>query len=373
MSRVVCLYRTASLLALAIPLCAEAPRVVPDGTDRVGTLTGTIRVHVLNFQDWLTSDSKIEPAKLTLFLDGRALKGVTAIPPAVGGDVLRFDLIRTDDNKAVWNALMRRPGFATRSVEISVGPEAGPRIASSATLALEVIRQPWLFWAASALFLALLAGFMWIAHASDVLREPGPQPTGVRPGGKPNRKAYSLSRFQMAFWFFAVIGAFLFIWMITGDRDTLTPTVLTLIGISAATGLGAFVVDDGKRKSAAAELSSMQVESARAAAEALAAPAGPDRAALEIKAAQAAAKVEGLKTSLISNPSSGFLYDVLSDSNGVSFHRFQIFVWTLVLGIIFVVSVYADLAMPEFNATLLGLMGISSGTYLGFKIPEKTA
>jgi len=27
--------------------------------------------------------------------------------------------------------------------------------------------------------------------------------------------------------------------------------------------------------------------------------------------------------------------------------------------------------MPEFDNTLLALMGISSGTYLGFKIPEQ--
>jgi len=27
--------------------------------------------------------------------------------------------------------------------------------------------------------------------------------------------------------------------------------------------------------------------------------------------------------------------------------------------------------MPEFNTTLLGLMGISSGTYLGAKFPEQ--
>jgi hypothetical protein len=64
--------------------------------------------------------------------------------------------------------------------------------------------------------------------------------------------------------------------------------------------------------------------------------------------------------------------DILSDSHGgVSIHRFQMFAWTLVLGVIFVGSVYTDLSMPEFNATLLGLMGISSGTYLGFKVPEK--
>jgi hypothetical protein len=69
--------------------------------------------------------------------------------------------------------------------------------------------------------------------------------------------------------------------------------------------------------------------------------------------------------------SHGFLRDILADTNGYSFHRFQIFAWTIVLGIIFVSSVYNNLTMPEFSATLLGLMGLSSGTYIGFKFPEQ--
>jgi hypothetical protein len=46
--------------------------------------------------------------------------------------------------------------------------------------------------------------------------------------------------------------------------------------------------------------------------------------------------------------------------------------WTFVLGLIFVKGVYDDLAMPEFNTTLMGLLGLSAGTYLGLKIPEAT-
>ena len=69
--------------------------------------------------------------------------------------------------------------------------------------------------------------------------------------------------------------------------------------------------------------------------------------------------------------SSGFLRDILSDSSGYSFHRFQIFAWTIVLGIIFISSVYNSLTMPEFSPTLLGLMGLSAGTYIGFKVPEQ--
>ena len=69
------------------------------------------------------------------------------------------------------------------------------------------------------------------------------------------------------------------------------------------------------------------------------------------------------------------LLDLLSEDEGsgrvIAFHRFQIVAWTLVLGVVFFSEVKTKLAMPEFNSTLLTLMGISSGTYLGFKISAK--
>lgn len=65
--------------------------------------------------------------------------------------------------------------------------------------------------------------------------------------------------------------------------------------------------------------------------------------------------------------------DILSDGQGVSFHRFQMAVWSVVLGLVFVYEVITRLAMPEFSATLLGLMDLSAGTFLGFKIPESRA
>jgi hypothetical protein len=57
----------------------------------------------------------------------------------------------------------------------------------------------------------------------------------------------------------------------------------------------------------------------------------------------------------------------------VDFHRFQMMTWTLILGVIFIFGVFQQLAMPKFDATLLALMGISSGTYLGFKWPAAEA
>ena len=70
------------------------------------------------------------------------------------------------------------------------------------------------------------------------------------------------------------------------------------------------------------------------------------------------------------NQSEGFFRDIVSDANGVIFHRFQMVAWTLALAVVFVHEVYQNLAMPEFNATLLGLIGISAGTYLGLKTTE---
>jgi ABC-type Mn2+/Zn2+ transport system permease subunit len=74
------------------------------------------------------------------------------------------------------------------------------------------------------------------------------------------------------------------------------------------------------------------------------------------------------------NPASGnFLKDILSDATGVTLHRFQMLVWTVVLGIVFALQVYRNLAMMDFSPELLALQGISGGTYLGFKVPEAPA
>jgi hypothetical protein len=60
--------------------------------------------------------------------------------------------------------------------------------------------------------------------------------------------------------------------------------------------------------------------------------------------------------------------DILSDGIDLSIHRFQMVAWTIVLGVVFLHQVYSRLSMPELPAVLLGLMGLSAGTYLGLKI-----
>ncbi len=77
----------------------------------------------------------------------------------------------------------------------------------------------------------------------------GPQPEGKDENGRPNRKTFSLSRTQMAFWFFLVIVSYVFIWMVSDVYSILTTSVLTLIGISSATAMGTTIIDGNKGKS----------------------------------------------------------------------------------------------------------------------------
>ena len=165
------------------------------------------------------------------------------------------------------------------------------------------------------------------------------------------------------------------------------------MGISAGTALGEALIDSGKDSASQGQLNDLTAE--KGALEQSISEAQTQVSILQAKStmtpedisnrdslakrvdghrarlAQVNKHIETLSLAPGSGISGGFLRDILSDGHGYSVHRFQIFVWTIVLGIIFLSSVYNGLTMPEFSATLLGLMGISSGTYIGFKFPEQ--
>ncbi len=86
--------------------------------------------------------------------------------------------------------------------------------------------------------------FLFLAGRTDIVRD---TTAPLRPDG---RYPYSLAKAQMAFWFFIVISAYFVLWMITGDKDTITSSVVVLIGISAGTALGAALVDVNKNHGA---------------------------------------------------------------------------------------------------------------------------
>jgi hypothetical protein len=75
------------------------------------------------------------------------------------------------------------------------------------------------------------------------------------------------------------------------------------------------------------------------------------------------------------HPSEGFLRDILSDKNGVSIHRLQNVLWTLIVGLIYIQFVAAQSSLPDetvLTDNLLILMGVSTGAYVGIKTMENS-
>lgn len=73
------------------------------------------------------------------------------------------------------------------------------------------------------------------------------------------------------------------------------------------------------------------------------------------------------------SPSQGFFIDILSDDNGISMHRFQNFVWTIIAMVVYlykVAMIGTGCVLPELSDTLLALTGISSATYLVLRSKE---
>lgn len=85
---------------------------------------------------------------------------------------------------------------------------------------------------------------------------------------------------------------------------------------------------------------------------------------------------QGLPRSQDQPASKFFLRDILSDKNGISIHRFQNVIWTVIALLVYFYrynhkAIGAD-CLPELDATLLALTGISSATYLTLKTRENT-
>jgi hypothetical protein len=327
---VLSLFMTTAVLAQWEP--PDSPKDLPDNggppvvyyahsyykeTPYQAGLDDRISLHVQNFKT-LLKNANGNCQGIVLFLDNMPIKGDKPESCDATLGRVRYRLLRTKDDDASWHTLLGSPHGYSHPVDVSVGSDQQFSIPTTAKLKLEVIPRTE-FLAFLGIITLALAIFIYLCRTTSLVR------SGTHP--VPHERPYSLSLFQMSFWFFLVIAAYVFMWLITDELDTITDSVLALIGIGAATALGAALIDKNKTAPAPEE------------------PGGTSR---------------------------GFINDLMSDPNGVSLHRFQMFVWTLVLGVIFIGSVYKNLAMPEFSATLLGLMGISSGTYLGFKFPEKT-
>lgn len=317
----------------------------------------------------VNATNSFDPRQLVLYLDGYELEDVHGEPVIVmvpGKDQkkivddnwLAFRLERTDSSQAAWNALLGRGSRYSINVIAGVGCPRKLAIPVSNPLSppqLKIVLFSWRFWLCLLLLVAII--LMFIRYCRNTLRSPGIEGVYCKKeviGGqerlitekvnleneyrktqiaqfflgrkKLNRNPFSLSISQLAFWTFLIFGSYLIIYGITGDyTNILTEQSLILLGINSITAFGSSLIDGhGHEK--------------------------------DKKGSQ--------------RVSEGFFYDILSDINGVNFHRFQTFIWTVAIGLFFIWEVIKNLAMPEFDETLLTLQGISAATYLGLRGQE---
>jgi hypothetical protein len=344
---------------------------------------------------------------------------------------LVFKLVRNSDNSVFWKNLLGAPEHWTVPVRVALGVRAEPCKTSepckspditlrgaTGSFNFEVVSWLWLIVAVIAVGLVVFVVFGHARH-STTLRD------NLLPQLPPERQPYSLARCQMAFWFVLIFAAFIFLYILLWDYNTVSSQALTLMGISGATALAAVAVDiakdspadaanralqalglntyadvlrvqqeqDALRPQAQAADTDYQTKNVSAVAAEAAAAAAPANAQL----AQAATAARGLANAakaLLQQQqtqvqdrenilrtyrdksgafaSTGIWNDITTDLNGPTVHRIQVVCWTVILGGVFIVGVYRDLAMPpDFSPTLLALMGLSSAGYVGFKYSEK--
>lgn len=316
---------------------------------------------------------------IRLYLDSRMIQGIRGywdVATFDGRRMLHFDLARTDENRAQWGELLGGRGFDGPELPVAVGFEDRSVLVPAGTVRVPVSPRGWVIFVVGGLLVILLV--LGIVRYRGVIRD---ELVPTEPGDR----TYSLGRVQMAWWTVHVLAAHAVIWAFTGGFDTLTTTVLSLIGISSGTTLGAALIDASKRSLTPSEVADLQAQVAsldrtsQEMASKLAGPVGPQTALLKVQEKQVNSRLAELQRRLAHAPtvfvpaSRSFVGDLLHGPDGQPvFHRLQMILWTILLTCYFWMCVWRGLEMPDFDATWLALMGISSGVYLGFKVPERT-
>ncbi len=179
----------------------------------------------------------------------------------------------------------------------------------------------------------------------------------------PKGKApYSLGQTQLYVWVATAAVSTISGWWIT--QEWVFPGgLLAALGIGASTTLGSRVIDRSNwgpllekyRDDLAVQLKA--AESGDNAAEA---------ARLRIEDSQARNCVHPKAPA-----SEGFLRDILTGVDGDALYRYQLVLWTSVIVVQYWLTFLTRLEISDLESTQLALMGLSAGTYVGLKMPEK--
>jgi hypothetical protein len=304
---------------------------------------------------------------IILYFDGVAMtsfKPVALDLPDRTGLLLTFLLAREandDANRNAWDALLRKQRAYTMTLPVSlaigtalpvgVGPPGNVEFEIASPLLIQAV-----LWLGLAAFVVIFGVLVRWPRINSILRD---GLTGQ----------YSLGRAQMVFWGLLVFLAVLAILIVAGSLERIPTQTLMLLGISGGTGLGAALISRSQQTQTSEKIKALVGEQEQLSKDQAASPnTFPTSAQDRLRSIAAdLTRLQQQQTPV----SKGFLADIINDGNGPSFHRVQVVIWTILLGGVFVRSVAAVMSMPEFPESLLLLMGISNGTYLGLKIPEQ--
>ena len=285
--------------------------------------------------------------KIGLYINDLYFKELPAAAVVGRENAAMFHLVRTDNNRESWSVLFAKKSFSLKRnmtcsedpnnvVRLTVGYDDGTQVGPNVDACLEYFPNGW---PAVSLLLGaavLICVTLYLALSTSMLRDPGFPLSG-------KKTTWSLARFQMALWFVTVVCGVLFTYAVTGDIAPIPDGVLILMGIGAGTAVSAFAIDavnipgskadyeTVKAQQAALDMAEADAQAAVATARATT-PADPKLADLEQAAMEAkkAADDNAVKRKSFETPGTrNFFFDVLSDGNGIAFHRLQVFAWTM--------------------------------------------
>jgi len=192
--------------------------------------------------------------------------------------------------------------------------------------------------------------------------------------------SFSFSKTQLAFWTFIILASFIYIWIMTGDLNTINATGLILLGITSATITASNLISKNEESRA---LLGDEIEKEKGSSNTTGIDPATNKKEGDTENRSANGKTPATtidkqpKTNIqrlvdyrTHYPEDNFITDILSDSDGVSIHRLQALVFNLIFGVAFITAVFNNYSMPEFSETQLILLGLSSGTYAFIKHSE---
>jgi hypothetical protein len=328
----------------------------------------------------ILTQQKSPANKLGLFINDLFMKGLAPMPIPEEPRWVMFHLKRNADNRDAWSELFGNKSFGSNEeLELTIGLQDG----SWAAQEPKTLRLEYFPGVSSGVVLGvailIAVATVYLGKTTTMLRDSCEPPSD---GGK---RSYSLARFQMALWFVTVVLASGFTYAVTGDLSPIPQGTLILMGIGAGTAVGAAAIDLNKRTASKTDQTNLtaekdalpkQIQDLQAKISSVTA-GDPNLPLLQQQLLDAQKRLSTVSTQLTQltatkvPASKWFLPDILSDDNGISFHRLQVFGWTLVFWAFFMSILIKRITMVDFDTTQLALMGISGSTYLGFKLQEK--